>query len=361
MLILLLCAGGAEAFHRSGVANCTSCHVMHETRDGNPVVGVDGALLLGLSPSDVCLNCHADGDRSVFGGTPLAPPPELGAGNFIFLIEDQINDDPRPSAPSIAGHHAGHSIVAPGYGLAADPDHLTAPGGTFPSSEMGCTSCHDPHGNTNFRMLHGVGPVQGGLFDFIHPAPLAEGLPVDLPGVMETSVSHTAYRGGMSWWCANCHDEFHDRVGDQIFEHEFNEGIGGDERDQYNIYDGDLNPAGGSALTSYLVQVPFEDPASTTDKTSGPGSGARVMCLTCHRAHATSAPGSTRWDMRVARLGLDGQVSGSLPLPNPYGDPNQKQLCLKCHDEYHAFNSPLSCFTCHSHSRTPDSGYGLSP
>ena len=31
-------------------------------------------------------------------------------------------------------------------------------------------------------------------------------------------------------------------------------------------------------------------------------------------------------------LALDGQVSGSYPLPNPYPDAHQGTLCHKCHD-----------------------------
>lgn len=363
MVCLLALPGAAAAFHDGGVASCAGCHVMHETRDG-VTVPASGALLSGPSPSDVCLSCHGAGERAVFGGTPLDPPPELGAGNFIFLLEDRINDDPRPSAPLLGGHHAGHSIVAPGLGLAPDPDFPRAPGGTFPSSELGCTSCHDPHGNTNFRMLHGAGPVQDGLYEFLFPAPDAEGLPLTLPGLAESPVSHTAYRGGMSDWCANCHGFYHDEDGAGFFEHPYDEDLGGeDEGDRYDSYAGDADPNGGSAATAYLAQVPFEDPAAALDSTAGPGSGARLMCLTCHRAHATSAPRATRWDMRVATLGLDGVASGSLPLPNPYGDPSQRQLCLKCHEADHAVNSRLSCVMCHAGGHSGPGGEldGLSP
>ena len=347
LMTLVFCAPHANAFHENGVASCAGCHVMHEMEDGMPVVDVSGSLLRGLSPSDACLACHGSGDQAVFGYDPMNPPTEMGGGNFAFLREDQINDDPQNNAPSISGNHAGHSIVAPGYGLTADPDHTLSPGGTFPANELGCTSCHDPHGNSNFRMLNGAGPVQDGLFAFLYAAPEAEGLPVGLSGGGETTTSHTAYRSGMSWWCANCHGQYHDQVGRANFEHEFNEGLSGEEAGRYNSYNGDADPNGGSSLTSYLVQVPFEDPAGTIDKMSGPGSGARVMCLTCHRAHATSAPSSTRWDMRIPALGTDGVKSRSWPLPNPYANPSQRQLCLKCHDEHHGTQSSQSCFTCH--------------
>ena len=61
--------------------------------------------------------------------------------------------------------------------------------------------------------------------------------------------------------------------------------------------------------------------------------GARS--LSCHRAHATSAPDAGRWDFSVTGLAEDGIESGSYALPNPY-DGNQRSLCNKCHarDEY---------------------------
>jgi hypothetical protein len=323
---------------------------MHESADGQSVVGVGESLLRGASASDLCLSCHADGARGVMGDDPLAPPAELGAGNFVFLYEDNLNDSARINPAPIPGHHAGHSIVAPGYGLFADPDYTVAPGGTYPAQRLGCTSCHDPHGNGHFRMLYGADPIQGGLATFLYEAPAAEGLPIGIPGTSEGIGLHTAYHSGMSWWCANCHGEYHDHDGTSAFDHSFNAQLGGDERTRYETYDGEASPNGGSAATAYLPEVSFEDPAATIDSTAGPSAAARVTCLTCHRAHASSSPRATRWDMRVFRLGEDGVLSGSYAPPNPYGDPNQLQLCLKCHQRNHAFGSNLSCAQCHMRS-----------
>ena len=57
-----------------------------------------------------------------------------------------------------------------------------------------------------------------------------------------------------------------------------------------------------------------------------------VMCLSCHRAHASSAPHAGRWDFNVALLSEDGAVSQSYAIPDPYGGPNQGTLCSKCHE-----------------------------
>lgn len=289
--------------------------------------------LLTDNATDLCLMCHKYGAYAVFGDDPLFPPTELGAGNFVFLLEDNLNDATGGAFDQIQGYAAGHSIVAPGYGLDADPRFGVAPGGSYYSADLGCTSCHDPHGNTNFRMLWGEGPIMGGAGSFTRPAPLAEGIDPGTGG--ETRSNHTAYLRGMSEWCGNCHgNNYHSPGSGSGFQHPKGQGLPADYRNQYNQYDGDDNPIGGSPATAYIVPVPFEDDANTVDSTSGPGGGSQVMCLTCHRAHASSAPGAGRWDFNVGLLWEDGKESMSYPIPDPYRSQSQGTLCRKCHEVF---------------------------
>lgn len=327
---VLLLPGAGRAFHERGAANCDGCHIMHAAQDGQVLLDGSQPLLLRPSPSDVCLVCHG-GQDGVFGANPMVPPAERGAGNFVFLLEDNINDAPDGLTDPLGGHAAGHSIVSVDYGVGTDPDWPYAPGGSFPAAELGCTSCHDPHGNANFRMLHGVGPVQDGLFQFAYPAPQAEGLDAMDPLAVESPMLHTAYRSGMASWCANCHGQYHDTEGQQTLEHDFDRMVAGQERNTYNAYNGTDDPYGGQSAFAYIPQVPFEDAMNTVTGTVGPGTGSRIPCITCHRAHATSAPRALRWDQRVGLLAQDGQVSGSYALPSPYPTPTQDSLCNKCH------------------------------
>ena len=39
-------------------------------------------------------------------------------------------------------------------GTGVDPVLVTSPGGSYPASEMACTSCHDPHGSAGFRLTY---------------------------------------------------------------------------------------------------------------------------------------------------------------------------------------------------------------
>ena len=331
MYLVLATAGSVFAFHDQGAGSCGGCHVTHNSVDGQPVVTADGEWLLRAeSPSDLCLTCHAENLGSVFGTDPLSPPPEKGAGNFVFLLEDNLNDSPDGRSEPIPGDAAGHNLFAPGHGLMPDARFAQSPGGTFPAGQLGCTSCHDPHGNANFRMLHADGPIMEGLFTFISPAPLADGLAIEFE--TESRSNHSAYQAGMSAWCGNCHGrDYHERNRSSEFEHPADRPMAAGSRKKYDDYEGDENPYGGAAATSYLPEVPFEEMTNTVSSTRGPGSGARVMCLSCHRAHASSSPAAGRWDFRVARLQEDGVVSGSYAMPNPYPSPNQGPLCQKCH------------------------------
>jgi len=309
--------------HNGGVGSCSTCHTMHAGAGQN-----GGSLLLSGSSSDLCLSCHATEYGAVLGPDALAPPPERGPGNFVFLLSTNINDGADGATNPIPGDAAGHNLSAPGHGLATDGTRLTSPGGTYPAADLKCTSCHDPHGNTNYRFLWGP----GGNSSFAYAAPEAEGLDLAL-GEVENNANHVAYRGGVSLWCANCHAGYlqkHNRMGSS-FRHWTDTTMGSMVRERYGVYNGTADPTGGVAATSYLAAVPFEVADNTLTRTSGPTATSRVMCLTCHRAHATSSPAAGRWDFNVARLGDDGLISGSYPLPNPYLDPDQDPLCRKCH------------------------------
>jgi len=328
--LALLPSSSVLAFHDGGVAQCNGCHTMHNSQNGVPVdadhPGGNPWLLKDATPSDVCLSCHATSRGAVFGTDPLAPPSEKGGGNFVFLLEDNLNDGHNGASNPIPGDAAGHNLNAPSRGVGPDATLSTSPGGAFPASELGCSSCHDPHGNASFRLLYSAGEVQDGLYTFTNPAPDAEGF--GLSGT-EAADKHTAYHSGMSAWCANCHGDFHHASGD--LKHPSGEALGGDIASAYNLYNGTVDQTGGNQATAYLPQVAFEDPAMTTSSTSGPGSTSQVSCITCHRAHATSAPDAGRWDFNIPLLAEDGVESGSYPIPDPYANPNQRSLCNKCH------------------------------
>ena len=327
--LLVLPVSQVLALHDAGVAHCNACHTMHNSENGAPIdpnsPNGNAYLLKDETASDVCLSCH--GSR-VWSADPMNPT-KGAAGDFVFLTEDNINDGHGGANSPIVGAYAGHNINAPSKNSVPDPVLTHAPGGDFPSSMLGCTSCHDPHGNEHFRLLYGEGEIQDGLYEFSNPAPEAIG--ISRSRDEGTQYGHSAYLGGMSAWCANCHGDFHDAGASLV--HPAGVAIGGTIATTYNLYNGTLDQQGGQAATAYIKEVPFEDPANTTMGYEGPTATSQVSCITCHRAHATSGPNMGRWDFAVTLLGEDGLESGSYAMPNPYTNPNQRSLCNKCHNK----------------------------
>ncbi|MBK9304953.1 MAG: hypothetical protein IPM94_14040 [bacterium] len=199
---------------------------------------------------------------------------------------------PSPGPPPRAGSTQGYARPQRHLaGLRHRPGSRPGrgPGGDFDSQYLTCTSCHDPHGNENYRLLYGdegTGPIYGGArYTFDSPAPIALGnsrrtLGNSPTGVPETDLSHTVYKSGMSEWCANCHTDLH--AGNTTdFVHPTGEDMGSLVAATYNAYISTDQTSGGDPATSYRGLVPFEavnvdletiDPLNYTQgPTPGPG------------------------------------------------------------------------------------------
>jgi len=394
--LVALVATPVMAFHDDGVAHCNGCHTMHNSQDnlamndGPPLAPGNGYtnLLLYPSATDTCLNCHygSPGSYHVWSDAgPTVNPTETGAGNFVFLEEDNINDghgggdgtcsvatcgltNDQPCTNEadclaegggatwtwdepIDGESAGHTLVSGIAGItSSDTTLLMAPGGTYPSTSLTCTSCHDPHGNDSFRLTYRDGQTSQGAT----PLSWTATIDADAIGVFSTEndTRHNAYRSGYSDWCATCHGDFHNGWSGNLI-HPSGQTMTGNTVAVYNKYRGTANcianpPSGGLpcgnglSTDAYLALVPFEDDVASTatNSTAGPTATAKVACVSCHRAHATSAPDAGRWDFNVTGLAEDGLESGSYPIPPPaaYGATTQRSLCNKCHaqDEFDA-------------------------
>jgi hypothetical protein len=315
------------------------------TGGGGTVVGTGyDDLLLFPNKTDVCLRCHAGTSGRYSMWSPAVASPNVvqanrGGGDFVFLEEDNLNEGHGGSTNPILGHEAGHNLISNITGIGADPVNTTAPGGTYLSTDMACTSCHDPHGTDAFRILYRDGQTGGGIT--WTSTIVAEG--IGTRDGMEIDTNHNAYISGYSDWCAECHGDFHNAGASNTI-HPAGEVLSTAVINAYNRYDGTQdcldnppsggNPCGsGTSATAYLAMVPFEDPGAAIDSTTGAGVSSRVACVTCHRAHATSGTDAGRWDFNVTFLDEDGIESGSYALTNPYGNPEQRSLCNKCHSK----------------------------
>ena len=393
-------SGISFAFHSGGVAECTGCHQMHNAKTANYLIAVDA--------SSTCLTCHGEsGQSSYHVATPSAempagtPPNNEGPGGDFGWLNKSYLFTVAGVATTDFGWTHGHNIIAAGYdnGYLAnpDPEYPTAPGDTFPSAQLSCISCHDQHGKGRwttagtfsktggaiwtsgsygslptvvgsenlstgvYRLLRAYDTVDGVTFSGPPPVAVA---PSSYNRSEFFSQTRVAYGSGMTNFCSTCHPSFHGTTG--IFSHPAGVVMSGSIQANYNSYVKTGNMT-GTAANSYLSLVPFEEGLSYTTANintlkshaqtddsilNGPASGtvpatATVMCLSCHRAHATGWKTMFRWNKDITAL----TIAGAYPTGNDNGfgrssaevskayydynvtkfGTNQSQLCNKCH------------------------------
>ncbi len=267
------------------------------------------------------------------------------------------------------GRSHGHNIVAADNGYAADSHNAVAPAGTFPSTELGCTSCHDPHGKyrrkpddtitstgapiiaagsfaTNstpgyaeppaagtalgvYRLLGGAGYTKGGITFTGVPAAKA---PNTYNRTEANTQTRTAYvrattGGHASWdnWCATCHVNMHSDSGSSLG-HPADRALGATIASTYKTYvkSGDMTGDGINGFTSLVPFVEQTDSYTTlasharNDDTylGGPTGTDRVTCLSCHRAHASGWEFGLRWDYKSEYLTYNNVYPGTYTTPN---------------------------------------------
>jgi len=402
----------ASAFHAGGTGECTGCHDMHPAQSFPEGTDNNVALLAGKDPGSVCLECHQKAGRKQPDSHLVAtadpdmptgmPPFQLTpGGDFGWLKKSyRWGAGGGEDGGFSPGERHGHNIVADGYRFSPDTERVTAPGGTYPSISLSCISCHDPHGKYRRFASGSIGTVgapirASGSYDS-SPDPtgdrsvgvyrllggkgyktsLYDGEPftADPPSAVSPSIynrkedagdTRVAYGAGFSEWCANCHPRFLSSGGTGAKSHP----AGGTVKlsrnvnANYNAYVASGNLSGSSS-TSYTSMVPFE--AGTSDYgllkgmaksggsvTAGPGPQANVMCLSCHRAHASGWDHGGRWNLKGEFLVYDGQFPGiddsTVPTrisqgrtraetQKTFGDrpptvyaTYQRSLCNKCH------------------------------
>jgi len=360
-------SGMAYAFHSGGVAECEGCHSMHSPKAGG------SSLMVGIDQSSTCLTCHQNaadtGPSSYHVSTVdtrltagLSPLQRTPGGDFGWLKKTytySYTSGGVTTTETEDGQIHGHNIVAADFGYGVDGHNSTAPGGTFPSAQLACNSCHDPHGQyrrlqsgtiaktgapikasgsyngagaTNepdatgavgvYRLLAGQGYTKEGIT--FNGVPAAK-VPSTYNQIETTNQVRVAYGvatagGQVTWgnWCATCHPAMHS-TGNYV--HPVDEGLGSTIANLYGQYvkSGDLT---GSAGSSFLSLVPFATnsgdytvlaglASNTNTQLGGPGSSDQVTCMSCHRAHASGFLHALRFDQGYEFMVKNGQYIGS--------------------------------------------------
>ena len=343
--------GISNAFHSGGVAECEGCHSMHSPKAGGSF------LLVGTDNSSTCLSCHmndADTGPSSYHvstvdsklGAGMAPLQRGPGGDFGWLKKTYTYTY-SGNTYTEGGQTHGHNIIASDFNYMVDTDNTTSPGGTYPSSQLACSSCHDPHGKgrrlsdgtyaTTGAPIIGSGstgasPAAGeavGLYRLLrtplyagftaYPIAIAPSSYNRTEAVTQTRVAY-GHSGINTWgnWCATCHAGMHSNNG---YVHPVDESLGSTIAGIYNSYkkSGDLT---GTAATAYLSLVPFAEKTgdftvltshakSDNSYLNGPGSSDTVMCLSCHRAHASGFSDGLRFDQGYEFMVKGGDYIGS--------------------------------------------------
>lgn len=360
-LLTLGLSGMAYAFHSGGVAECEGCHSMHSPKAGGLF------LMVGTDQSSTCLTCHEHaGDvgpssyhiSSAPADMPTGVPPKqrTPGGDFGWLKKTYDATSGTTTYHEDGATH-GHNIVAVDNGYSADGTNTTAPGGTFPSAQLACNSCHDPHGQYRrlpsgtiaktgapikasgsynaaaneptateavgvYRLLAGAGYTKGGVT--FNGVPAAK-VPSTYNQTEATNQVRVAYgvataNGHETWsnWCATCHPGMHSQ-GNYV--HPVDTALSGTVINNYNSYvkSGDMT---GAQATAFLSLVPFATnsgnyttlaglASNTNTQLGGPASGDQVTCMSCHRAHASGFMEALRFDNGYEFFVIGGNYVGS--------------------------------------------------
>jgi len=281
---------------------------MHNSQNGAAVAKDDSGSVTS-TPHDAlliysCLGCHTATSNTTWKD-PFTKAPiilntvgtnygynneGLSAGNFYNVVSSD---------------NTGHNVLA-----GNDDGTLgnTPPGGSALGTKIQCAGTAGCHGNrtesnqiTDLKGAHHTvdttidGNTVGRSYRFLKGITGIE----DDDWEQETATNHNWYKGAIgdsdpstiSYLCAECHGNFHSQsgIGTQSpwFRHPTD--ILLPQTGEYSVYD----PASG-----YSVKAPvaWTDPASPTRAT------AVVMCLSCHRAHASPYFKMVRWDIKSGTL-----------------------------------------------------------
>lgn len=239
----------AGQWHYGANLVCSDCHTQHNSTGGAPM-RTDGnpeparMLLRRGTPMELCLSCHD-------GANPTAPDV---IAPVTYIAESAAGSFPNSGGtPTTNAHHLNN------------PTPEVPPGGTVPLV-LTCTTCHDPHGNANYRNLR-TDPTRTNL-----PPQTVLAFQTKIPGLAPVEQvyvpSNVVYKSGVSAWCGKCH-------GAPV--------EGSDHPDE--------RPLWGSLIASYtrwtsttLPRVPVHSPSDNVV----PSTDDRVMCLSCHKAHGSA-------------------------------------------------------------------------
>jgi len=360
-LAVVLTCGLAVAI----TGQCSNCHTMHNSQNGLGEVQTysNGTISTGgTTPQDYllkasCIACHAGstGETNSFGApivlhttipTGQGAAETLAGGDFYWVADGLGNNDATGhNVSGIAGQDGSitPANTPPGFDSSATSGFAFGQvGSTWSSNQLSCDGaygCHGMHNSTGITGAHhgntgltsnqcNVADTVGNSYRFLGGI---KGLENAHWNWGETASTHNEYYGAnspdnrnlssttyfdkatISFSCAECHGYFHSRIdssttgGTPWRRHPTD--ISLPNKTEYASY----NPDNSNL---YSVEAPIARPTvrATSTSTVVPGgvggTGAIVMCLSCHRAHGSPIADILRWDYTTMQAGTGTSDTG---------------------------------------------------
>jgi len=322
---------------------CSDCHTMHNSQRGQAMArdysSTDAGLVEDASPNPAllissCIGCHFDSGTTtiIANNTPVvlnAQDPgssALAGGNFYYSSAGPGGAyDKGHNVKNISPQESSPMDAPPGFKAGVELPN----GGTGPASwasQLTCAGTYGCHGNRGiadevksvFGAHHQNVDIDSSSdaykvynsYRFLYGIRGAEDIDWEKTA---SGIDHNGYQGDslygstntISYLCSECHGNYHANtnlggsgsVGDSTpwLRHPADFAFNGVRGNNY---------AGSeyASYTTYNVIAPVAESSPTTSD-SVVNSGSIVMCLSCHRAHASPYFKMLRWDYKAGSLG----------------------------------------------------------
>lgn len=327
---------------RAAMGVCANCHVMHASQLGSATPASGPQLFL---MKDTCLGCHT-GTNSTDGSAPTIPyvytagvtdlNSSLAGGNFKFA-DDNVRYGHNPQ--ELTGGADATLLTPPGWktGFAANGQVGTINNGV-PATKLSCAGlygCHGTHDSSgvngahhanatgalttattvanSYRFLNGIKGFEADDYEY-NPGAATGNHNVYL-GEARTGAEATADAVSdthtISYFCAECHGIFHSGASSS-------EGLASAGTtfitDPWIRHPVDISMPTTGEFAGYSAYVPTVPVASISVAdgalTVGNAADRIVMCLSCHRAHASPWNAALRWNPASVTAGGGTSTTG---------------------------------------------------
>jgi predicted CXXCH cytochrome family protein len=296
------------------VDGCAGCHRAHTAQSANLITKSSEVLL--------CNSCHSAGLGALTDVQMGMYYPDfsngsemlgLRGGGFTTAAIDSthaVRTSPKTvpglaTPEAVTSTHSVDGTTQTAWGNGANGS------GNGSQISLKCTSCHDPHGNGNYRILKPIPTDSGATAGITIPdsavkvyttsnywltddpnSPLSTPRDVTSSSGTVTTYTPTVFIDGISAWCSTCHTRY-------------------------------LAPAGSAETPSGDSVFMYRHRSDQNYKAGG------ANCITCHVSHGSNAK-------------MTGTESGHVPLPSgaaaPAGDSrllrvDNRGTCNMCHNK----------------------------